>query len=120
MRHSYLKLLSRLLILVMALMPLQSVAVSVDIVGLGTVPCSAMADMSMNQNKMDMDKPCHMNMEYAQSCANCDYSSVAIVLLTGHHEAPVRNQQTVATLSIQFTTNTSPPPLRPPINISIS
>jgi len=80
------------------------------------MPCSAMGNMSMDQNKMDMDKPCQMDMEYAQSCANCDYSSVAIVLLTDHHDTPVRNTQTVATLSIQFTTNTSPPPLRPPIS----
>jgi len=119
MKHSYLKSLSRLLILVMALLPLQSVAVSVDMTGSGTQPCSVMGSISIEQGKMDMEMPCQMDMASTQSCANCDFSSVAIFLLTTHRDSVVRNRQPVSALSIQFTTNTPPlrfaPRSRPPL-----
>ena len=122
MTHRYPTSLVKLLILVMVLLPLQSMAVSVTMSAWGAMPCSVMtnmANMTTEQNKMDMDKPCQMDMPAAQFCANCDYSSVAVFLLSPLNISFSTNSQPVSRLSIQFTNSSSPPPIRPPIRSSI-
>jgi len=84
------------------------------------MPCSVMGDMSIEQSNMDMTQPCQMDMKYAQSCANCDISSVAILMLDSQDNSIVQISQSVSPLVIQFTTNNSPPLIRPPIKKSIS
>ncbi len=84
------------------------------------MPCSIMATMPTEQGKMNMDSSCQMDMTLAQFCASCDYSTIAIPLLTTDNNPVAAGSQAVVRLSVQFTTNTSPPLIRPPIKHSMS
>jgi hypothetical protein len=122
MNHLYLKSLIRLLILVMALVPLQSVTASVINGGAATMPCSMMGSASMSsmtQDGMEMDRPCQMVMDYAHTCVNCDYGTVAVLQLPACATTPIIHSHPVSSLFEQVTSNTAPPLFRPPITASI-
>ena len=120
MRNSCIKLLIKVLILVMIALPLQSMAKTLNISGMSTVPCAAMGNMLIKQDSMDMSDPCQMKMASAQSCIHCDYSVTGIFSLIEQNISIVTNLPPRSHRVIQVTTNVSPPPVRPPIKISIS